>query len=75
MNESIHVLNPLLACYHELLGSIMKVKRGIGGVNNAVSAKHVKNYLNEYAFRYNWRQDERPMFEGFLCQVVVSGLA
>ena len=29
------------------------VKRGIGGVNHAVSAKHLQTYLNEYAFRYN----------------------
>ena len=42
------------------------VKRGIGGVNHAVSAKYLQQYLNEYAFRYNRREQEQPMFESFL---------
>jgi transposase-like protein len=46
------------------------VKRGISGVNHAVSTKYLPNYLNEYSFRYNRRQDEQPMFESFLSQVV-----
>lgn len=46
------------------------IKRGISGVNHAVSAKYLPNYLNEYAFRYNRRQQEQPMFESFLAQVV-----
>jgi transposase-like protein len=46
------------------------VKRGISGVNHAVSKKYLQDYLNEYAFRYNRRQDEQPMFEAFLTQVV-----
>lgn len=45
------------------------VKRGIGGVNHAVSAKYLQTYLNEYSFRYNRRHDEKPMFEAFLGQV------
>jgi len=48
------------------------VKRGISGVNHAVSAKYLPNYLNEYAFRYNRRNQEQPMFEAFLDQVVSS---
>lgn len=46
------------------------VKRGISGVNHAVSAKYLQSYLNEYAFRYNRRENEQPMFEAFLSQVV-----
>ena len=46
------------------------VKRGIGGVNHAVSAKYLQDYLNEYSFRYNRRDSEQPMFESFLAQVV-----
>src|SRR5215213_9225627 len=38
------------------------VKRGISGVYHSVSAKYLQGYLNEYAFRYNHRNDERPMF-------------
>ena len=41
-------------------------KRGIGGVYHAVSAKHLQGYLNEYAWRYNHRDDERAMFETLL---------
>ncbi len=46
------------------------VKRGIGGVNHAVSAKYLQSYLNEYSFRYNRRDTEQPMFGAFLGQVV-----
>ena len=42
------------------------VKRGIGGVYHAVSAKHLQGYLNEYAWRYCHRDDETPMFETLL---------
>lgn len=33
------------------------VKRGIGGVYHSVSEKHLQSYVNEYAFRYNHRDD------------------
>ena len=42
------------------------LKRGIGGVYHAVSAKHLQGYLNEYAWRYNHRGDETPMLETLL---------
>ena len=42
------------------------VKRGIGGVYHAVSRKYLQGYLDEYAFRYNHRDDETPMFETML---------
>jgi transposase len=48
------------------------VKRGISGINHAVSAKYLPNYLNEYAFRYNRRNQEEPMFEAFLSQLLVA---
>ena len=38
------------------------VKRGIGGTHHAVSAKYLQGYLNEYAWRYNHRDDPRGMF-------------
>lgn len=38
------------------------VKRGIGGVNHAVSAKYLQAYVNEYAFRYSHRNQAEPMF-------------
>lgn len=39
------------------------VKTGIVGVYHGVSAKYLQNYLDEYAFRYNRRKDETPMFK------------
>jgi len=42
------------------------VKRGIGGVYHAVSAKHLQGYLNEYAWRYNQRHSGRSKFEALL---------
>lgn len=42
------------------------VKRGISGVNHAVSAKYLQSYVNEFAFRTNHRKDEQPMFTTFL---------
>ena len=42
------------------------VKNGIKGVYHSVSAKYLQFYLNEYAFRYNHRNDSLPMFFSFL---------
>ena len=41
-------------------------KRGIGGVYHSVSAKHLQGYLNEYAWRYNHRDDGKAQFETLL---------
>ena len=38
------------------------LKTGILGTHHAVSAKYLQGYVNEYAFRYNHRKDERSMF-------------
>ena len=45
------------------------VKRGISGVNHAVSAKYLQTYLDEFAFRTSHRKDEQPMFTTFLNRV------
>lgn len=47
------------------------VKRGIAGVYHSVSSRHLQGYLNEYAFRYNHRKDEQPMFLTMLSQTSV----
>ena len=47
-------------------------KNGIRGVYHAVSAKYLQQYLNEYAFRYNHRDDVTPMFFSFLSRVKSS---
>lgn len=38
------------------------LKRGINGVYHAVSEKYLQSYIDEYAFRYNHRKDDTPMF-------------
>lgn len=38
------------------------LKRSISGVYHSVSAKHLQGYVNEFAFRYNHRADDRAMF-------------
>jgi transposase-like protein len=42
------------------------VKNGIRGVFRSVSPQHLQKYLDEYAFRYNHRDDVTPMFRTFL---------
>jgi transposase len=42
------------------------VKRGLDGVFHGVSKKHLQGYLNEYAWRYNQRHDERGRFQALL---------
>jgi transposase len=42
------------------------VKNGIWGVYHSVSRKHLQGYLDEYAFRYNNRDSETPMFWAIL---------
>jgi transposase-like protein len=45
------------------------VKNGIRGVYHSVSTKHLQSYLDEYAFRYNRRDEATPMFWAILNRV------
>ena len=45
------------------------VKRGISGVNHAVSAQFLQGYFDSYAFRWNHRDDEKPMYESMANRV------
>jgi len=45
------------------------VKRGISGVYHSVSRTYLQSYLDEYAFRYNHRDDGMPMFTTMLRQI------
>ncbi|MEZ4553117.1 MAG: IS1595 family transposase [Dehalococcoidia bacterium] len=47
-------------------------KNGIRGVYHSVSARHLQGYLNEYAWRYSHRGDERAQFETLLLRAVGS---
>ncbi len=48
------------------------VKRGISGVYHSVSAKHLQGYLNEYAWRYNHRNERRSMFRTLLLRAALG---
>jgi transposase-like protein len=50
-------------------GFFSNLKRGIAGTYHSVSRKWLQSYLNEYAWRYNHRSDERPMFRLLLLRV------
>lgn len=39
------------------------LKRGISGVYHSVSDKHLQDYVNEYTFRYNHRDDTQAMYK------------
>lgn len=60
----------LASCYHH---NMPKTKRndqsGIRGTYHSVSAKHLQSYLDEYAFRYNHREEPGGMFEAFLGRI------
>lgn len=45
-------------------------KSGIRGAYHSVSAKWLQGYLNEYAWRYNRRDSETPMFYDLLAEAV-----
>src|SRR4051812_7288734 len=47
-------------------------KNGIRGVYHSVSKKHLQGYLNEYAWRYNHRDDPRAMFRPLLRRATLS---
>lgn len=47
-------------------------KNGIRGTYHAVSKKWLQGYLNEYAWRYNHRDDPRAMFLLLLRRATVS---
>jgi transposase-like protein len=45
-------------------------KNGIRGVYRNVSAKYLQMYLDEYAFRFNRRGRQSPMFDHFLRRIM-----
>jgi transposase len=47
------------------------VKNGVRGVYHSVSARHLQMYLNEYAWRYNHRDDARAQFETLLLRAAL----
>lgn len=46
-----------------------QIKNAVNGVHHGVSPLYLQQYVNEYAFRYNHRKDNTPMFVTFLSRV------
>jgi hypothetical protein len=53
-------------------GFFSLVKNGIRGVYHSVSKKWLQGYLNEYAWRYNHRDDPCAMFRLLLNRAAFS---
>jgi len=67
--EKIYVLGN--AHTNTIEGFWSQVKGGIRGVYHSVSATYLQHYLDEYAFRYNHRDDVTPMFLTFLSRTIL----
>ncbi len=46
-----------------------QVKNAVRGVHHGVAPYYLQQYVNEYAFRYNHREDTTPMFRSFLHRI------
>jgi transposase len=53
-------------------GFFSLTKNGIRGVYHSVSTKWLQGYLNEYAWRYNRRNDRRSMFDQLLLRAATD---
>ncbi len=53
-------------------GFFGNVKRGISGNYHSVSRKWLQGYLNEFVWRYNYRDDGRAMFETLLLRAAIG---
>lgn len=57
------------ACTNTIEGFFGLLKTGIRGVYHSVSEKYLQNYVDEYAFRYNRRDGQEPIFWAILSRV------
>lgn len=58
-----------LAHVNTVEGFWSNFKRGVDGAHRHISRKYLQRYIDEYAFRFNHRNDELPMFWSALTQV------
>jgi transposase len=69
-SQRIYVMGDLHT--NSIEGFFGLMKNGIRGVYHSVSAKHLQSYVDEYAFRYNRRDEPTPMFWAILDRVQKS---
>lgn len=48
-----------------------QMKRSVNGTYHSVSRKHLQGYVDEFAYRYNHRESEAPVFYLLLGQLVL----
>lgn len=63
----------LMANIHtnNLEGFWSQLKRSINGTYHYVSPKYLQTYVNEFAFRYNKRNDVTPLFKSMIQKVLM----
>jgi transposase len=69
-SEKIYVVGDIHTNTVEGFWSLLK--GGLKGVYHSVGKEYLQSYLNEYTFRYNRRNDNKPMFVSFLDQVIAK---
>jgi transposase len=69
VNHSARIYVDGLTHTNTIEGFWSLVKLGILGTHRHVSAKWLQGYLNEYAWRYNRRHSDTPMFTDLLDQI------
>ena len=53
---------------NNLEGFWSQLKRSINGTYHFVSPKHLQTYVNEFAFRYNRRNEFKPLFSSLMAK-------
>lgn len=71
VNHSMNEYGRGIVHNNTIEGVWSQFKRGITGVYRHVSKEYLQSYVNEYAFRYNFRNLENGMFEILLNRVGV----
>lgn len=71
VNHSMQEYGRGLVHNNTIEGVWSQFKRGITGVYRHVSKEYLQQYVNEYAFRYNYRNLENGMFDLLLNRVSV----
>lgn len=54
---------------NNLEGFWSQLKRSINGTHHSVSPKHLQRYVDEFSYRYNHRDDVKPIFNSLLGRI------
>jgi transposase len=69
-NEGVFVIGNVHT--QTIEGFWAQIKNAVRGVHHGVDSRYLQFYVNEYAFRYNHRNDATPMFQTILGRVGMS---